>query len=41
MGETEKNLGRDFDKAEALDVVVFFDEADALFGKRTILGDVF
>jgi len=35
IGETEKNLDRLFDKAESRDWVLFFDEADALFGKRT------
>jgi hypothetical protein len=35
IGETEKNLAVLFARAENLDVVLFFDEADALFGKRT------
>ena len=35
IGETEKNLGRVFDRAENEDWILFFDEADALFGKRT------
>lgn len=35
VGETEKNLGRVFDKAQSKDWILFFDEADALFGKRT------
>lgn len=35
IGETEKNLARIFDVAEDLDAILFFDEADALFGKRT------
>jgi hypothetical protein len=35
IGETEKNLKRVFDRAEASGAVLFFDEADALFGKRT------
>jgi SpoVK/Ycf46/Vps4 family AAA+-type ATPase len=34
-GETEKNLTRLFEQAEANGWVLFFDEADALFGKRT------
>jgi hypothetical protein len=34
IGETEKNLGRVFDAAEASGTVLLFDEADALFGKR-------
>ncbi len=35
IGETEKNLRRIFDAAEQSDCILFFDEADALFGKRT------
>ena len=35
IGETEKNLGRVFDVAQHRDWILFFDEADALFGKRT------
>ncbi|MCC2545343.1 ATP-binding protein [Hymenobacter sp. BT175] len=35
IGETEKNLGRLFDLAEHRHWILFFDEADALFGKRT------
>ncbi|MHA0273204.1 ATP-binding protein [Enterobacter ludwigii] len=35
VGETEKNLSRIFDLAEADSGVLFFDEADALFGKRS------
>jgi AAA+ superfamily predicted ATPase len=35
IGETEKNLERIFNKAEQKDWILFFDEADALFGKRT------
>lgn len=35
IGETEKNLSRIFDKAERNKWILFFDEADALFGKRT------
>lgn len=35
IGETEKNLGRVFDLAERRRWILFFDEADALFGKRT------
>lgn len=34
IGETEKNLRRLFDAAEASGAILFFDEADALFGKR-------
>ncbi|MEI8021196.1 MAG: ATP-binding protein, partial [Schlesneria sp.] len=39
IGETEKNLRRLFDAAEAGGVVLFFDEADALFGKRSEVKD--
>jgi predicted nucleic acid-binding protein len=39
IGETEKNLERVFQAAEALDVVLFFDEADALFGSRSDVKD--
>jgi hypothetical protein len=35
VGETEKNLGRAFDEAENSQAVLLFDEADALFAKRT------
>ena len=35
IGETEKNLASIFDKAERKDWILFFDEADALFGKRS------
>lgn len=35
IGETEKNLEKIFVKAEHKDWILFFDEADALFGKRT------
>ncbi len=35
IGETEKNLSKIFDRAEHKDWILFFDEADALFGKRT------
>ena len=35
MGETEKNLNRVFDMANRHGSILFFDEADALFGKRT------
>ena len=34
IGETEKNLSRIFDEAETSNAILFFDEADALFGKR-------
>jgi len=39
IGETEKNLERVFASAEALNVVLFFDEADALFGSRSEVRD--
>jgi ATPases of the AAA+ class len=39
IGETEKNLGRVFDLAKKNRVVLFFDEADALFGKCTDVKD--
>ena len=35
IGETEKNLSKVFDVASYKDWILFFDEADALFGKRT------
>jgi ATPase family associated with various cellular activities (AAA) len=39
IGETEKNLSRLFKRAEGKDWILFFDEADALFGKRTQVSD--
>jgi hypothetical protein len=39
IGETEKNLDRLFDAAEQSGAVLVFDEADALFGKRTEVKD--
>lgn len=39
IGETEKNLSQLFDKAENKNWILFFDEADALFGKRTDIRD--
>jgi len=39
IGETEKNLERIFSGAAAGNLVLFFDEADALFGKRSEVGD--
>jgi AAA+ superfamily predicted ATPase len=35
IGETEKNLANVFDQAQSKNWILFFDEADALFGKRT------
>jgi AAA+ superfamily predicted ATPase len=39
IGETEKNLERIFRAAEDANVILFFDEADALFGKRSEVRD--
>ncbi|HEY9697908.1 MAG TPA: ATP-binding protein [Trichocoleus sp.] len=39
IGETEKNLRRVFDAAELSGVILLFDEADALFGKRSEVKD--
>jgi hypothetical protein len=39
IGETEKNLERIFSEAEGVNGVLFFDEADALFGKRSEVKD--
>lgn len=39
IGETEKNLAKVFDMAEHRKWILFFDEADALFGKRTRVDD--
>jgi hypothetical protein len=39
IGETEKNLSAVLDAAQHADVVLFFDEADSLFGARTDVGD--
>jgi AAA+ superfamily predicted ATPase len=39
IGETEKNLSRIFDEAETSNAILFFDEADALFGKRSEVRD--
>jgi SpoVK/Ycf46/Vps4 family AAA+-type ATPase len=39
IGETEKNLRRVFDAAEEGGAILFFDEADALFGKRSEVKD--
>ncbi len=39
IGETEKNLSRIFDAAEAGGAILLFDEADALFGKRSEVRD--
>jgi hypothetical protein len=39
IGETEKNLAEIFDAAEGAQAVLLFDEADALFGRRTEVSD--
>jgi hypothetical protein len=39
IGETEKNLDRVFNEAQTSNAVLFFDEADALFGKRSEVKD--
>jgi len=39
IGETEKNLARIFAEAMTSNAILFFDEADALFGKRTQIHD--
>lgn len=39
IGETEKNLSKIFKEAETSNAILFFDEADALFGKRSQVKD--
>jgi AAA+ superfamily predicted ATPase len=39
IGETEKNLGAIFDEAAQSNAILFFDEADSLFGKRSEVKD--
>jgi hypothetical protein len=39
IGETEKNLDRIFEAAAGSNAILFFDEADALFGKRSEVSD--
>lgn len=39
IGDTEKNLAHLFDQAEAMNIILFFDEAESLFGKRTASKD--
>ncbi|WP_374729457.1 ATP-binding protein [Caballeronia calidae] len=39
IGETEKNLAKIFDEAETANSILFFDEADSLFGKRSEVKD--
>jgi hypothetical protein len=39
VGETSQNIERILSRAENMDIILFFDEADALFGKRTEIKD--
>ena len=39
IGETEKNINRIFHEAKTSNAMIFFDEADAIFGKRTEIKD--
>ncbi len=39
IGETEKNLERIFNEAQSSNAILFFDEADAIFGKRSEVKD--
>lgn len=39
IGETQKNIGRIFDEAEGKDCILFFDEADAVFARRSEVSD--
>lgn len=39
IGETEKNLNKIFSEAQTSNAILFFDEADALFGKRSEVKD--
>ena len=39
IGETEKNIGSIFGRAQDAGAILFFDEFDALFGKRTEVSD--
>lgn len=39
IGETEKNLEKIFNEAESSNAILFFDEADAIFGKRSEVKD--
>ena len=39
IGETEKNINRIFHEAQTSNAIIFFDEADAIFGKRTEIKD--
>ena len=39
IGETQKNIGKIFDEAEKCDCILLFDEADAIFTKRSDVSD--
>lgn len=39
IGETQKNIGRIFDEAQSSNCILFFDEADALFARRSEVSD--
>lgn len=39
IGETEKNLEKIFNEAQSSNAILFFDEADSLFGKRSEVKD--
>lgn len=39
IGETQKNIGRIFDEADKCDCILLFDEADAIFAKRSDVSD--
>lgn len=39
IGETQKNIGKIFDEAEKCDCILLFDEADAIFSKRSDVSD--
>ncbi|MFR5354673.1 MAG: AAA family ATPase [Clostridia bacterium] len=39
IGETQKNIGKVFDKADRCDCILLFDEADAIFTRRSDVSD--
>ena len=39
VGETQKNIGKIFDEADKCDCILLFDEADAIFSKRSEVSD--
>ena len=39
IGETEKNISALFERAKQMNVILFFDEADSLFAKRSEVKD--